>query len=138
MAQRRIRNTISRRHQEISINREDLAWVAGFFDGEGCVTTTERRYRKTIYINPRIIIGQACDLYILGEGFSTLLEKVQRIFPFKTIIRYERIPQKSSNLLMGNLTIQSCERVQAAMCMMWPWLGQPKKDQYIDVRKRLA
>lgn len=61
--------------------KTDLAWLAGFFDGEGCVSL---RIDDNIAHQPRVTITQFGD-----EGYETLLE-VKRIVGFGSICRSKR------------------------------------------------
>lgn len=42
----------------VVISEYDLSWVAGFFDGEGCVGTSTVRRPSGIYYYPNVQIGQ--------------------------------------------------------------------------------
>ncbi len=45
---------------------EELAWLAGYFDGDGCVTMSSASGRSTRFRYPRLTID-SCDLELLEE-----------------------------------------------------------------------
>ena len=65
----------------MSVNKLDTAWVAGFFDGEGCVSL---RIEDNVARSPRITITQFGE-----EGYKSLLE-VKRIMGMGGICRSKR------------------------------------------------
>jgi hypothetical protein len=101
------------------MNREALAWAAGFFDGEGWTGVT----RSRADLQPIIQIGQV-------DG--TLLEHFRDCLGLKSIHwrqdyasrvdRYRRQP-------ISMYRLNGHERVQAAIAMLWPWLGATKRLQ---------
>lgn len=96
------------------MNREELAWAAGFFDGEGCTHVHNIR-RKTgkHYKYAAISVGQT------DESRESLL-RLQALFG-GTIYRHKDVNHQ--------LRIHGYEKVQAAVAMMWPWLGTIKREQ---------
>lgn len=118
------------------MNQCDLAWAAGFFDGEGSFSAWDSSPRYH-YIKIRLIIAQVPDKVALGEEYSSLLEKFELIF--REVKFYHRLDTRRS---IGTNKqhcsyIEACsfESVQYITCLMWPWLGQPKKDQYLRCAK---
>lgn len=102
------------------LNREELAWAAGFFDGEGSFTCSEQRWRysKPMYATLRARLSQDHDneaVDKLWESFG-LLGAVY-IRPHKNSFRY-------------SWEVSGFEKVQFVAAAMWPWLCSPKKEQY--------
>lgn len=91
----------------MNYNREDLAWAAGFYDGEGCSTINKQKGRTYI----RVSISQ--------KDTSTLI-KFQRIVQLGTIYPG----------YISKLQIYTYETVQQLTCLLWPWLGTVKKQQF--------
>lgn len=92
--------------------REELAWCAGFYDGEGNSGLTSQGY-------PRLSIGQT--------EISTL-ERFQRATRTGTI--YGPYEKKRPGWAAVYMYIANgSQEVQATAVMLWPFLSQPKRDQ---------
>ena len=112
------------------INREDLAWAGGFFDGEGCVShqyinRTNKDGSK--YRNPKIHVSQSGD--------TELLEK------FKSIVGVGTIREQKSKHLTAKLTrfdyqAGGFENVQFVVGILWNFIGTQKKNQAKKVLQR--
>lgn len=110
----------------LKIDRIELAWAAGFFDGEGCTTMQRPR------LHPRLSITQAPDP---GEdGFPRVLIR------FRTAVG-------EMGSINGPYTERTGERkyiyaasghemVQAIISAMWIWLGTVKRGQAKGVLHR--
>ena len=105
--------------------REDLAWVAGFFDGEGCITP--RKYHPKSG-GPSTYYAQMCTV----QNSLEVLEKCKRV----TGIGHISGPQQKL-FLKGKTRYQwqanGFEQIQALLAMMWEWLGTKKREQAIRV-----
>ena len=90
----------------------DLAWAAGFFDGEGCTTGTE------------------CQQMSVTQSDLEPLERLQRIFHGWGSIRLK-------NDHHNPMTTKPCwawhvsafEQFQQVLALMWPYLGTAKREQ---------
>lgn len=92
--------------------REELAWCAGFYDGEGNSGLTTQSY-------PRLSIGQT--------EISTL-ERFQKATRVGAIYGpYKRPQQGWSSIYM--YVANGSQEVQAVGAMLWEFLSQPKRDQ---------
>lgn len=100
--------------------REQLAWAAGFYDGEGCCSFSngKRAYRVSIVqIDPEVLLKfQAAVL-----GIGTLQG------PYKTASMGNSRPR-------WQYTATGAD-AQAVIAMLWPWLGTVKREQ---ARERLV
>ena len=95
------------------MNREELAWAAGFFDGEGC--TYWNKSGGHIGLN----VCQACTS---GQPAETL----QR---FRAAVGgLGKLNRKSPTAYA--LVVQNFEHVQAIIAMLWFWLSDRKREQY--------
>lgn len=94
------------------MNREELAWAAGFFDGEGHMAA--RKWRTS-----QIGVGQS---------------------EVSTLVRFQRAvrgigcvygPYRAANSPRPTYRwqIASFEGCQAVIAMLWPFLSEPKRDQ---------
>lgn len=96
------------------MDREQLAWAAGFFDGEGHIGITGTK-NKHLHI-------QVCQT---EEGPLERLKAVLgvgKIYGPYNATGLARRPYKQYH-------IDTFERVQHAICLMWPWLSRPKREQ---------
>lgn len=100
----------------IQPNREELAWAAGFFDGEGC--TVQRHIKGNVY--PALSVSQV---------ERAPLERFQRaVGGLGTIGKaYQYGRMKNS---IQHWHVSSFTEVQAVIAMLWGFLCQPKRDQY--------
>lgn len=94
--------------------REDLAWAAGFFDGEGCVTFNVVRGKKYIRVSVR-------------QHHREVLDKFQEVVGLGSVSG----PYTSGS---GNdcwsFQVSGFERSQAIAALLWEWLGSEKRDQF--------
>lgn len=107
-------------HNEVmDWDRSELAWAAGFFDGEG---NTHARYGKT----PIMTVPQA---------EPTTLERFHRAvcgLGYVNLRYGGKIPE-GCNSRQWAWTLQNYGGVQQVMCLLWPFLSGPKKQQMRDV-----
>jgi hypothetical protein len=99
----------------------ELAWAAGFWDGEGC-TTLLRKKRKdgTENISVRLSIGQK-DVRAL-ERFRRAIGTERQIGPV----------QQSG---VSYLHINAQAEARRVLDLLWPYLGEAKREQ---AERRLA
>lgn len=97
--------------------REELAWAAGFFDGEG----NTNAYRKG-GSGPFVLQMSVTQVHRETlERFQRALGGLGTIYgPYSTISG--RLPQYT-------IKIRTHEHIQAAVSMLWPWLCPPKRIQ---------
>ena len=93
--------------------REDLAWTAGFFDGEGNSGVTTQNY-------PRVCVGQT--------ERTTLDRMVKVLGVGKVYGPYAKNRDGWSDMYM--YIAQGWEQSQAVAAMLWPFLSEPKKAQF--------
>ncbi len=88
--------------------REELAWAAGFVDGEGCFySASSKRY-------PRLSISQNDKEVLERFQESVGLGKIYGPYPPRPDFEYR---------------LNGLEKVQAVIAMLWPWLSGKKKEQ---------
>ena len=108
----------------MEIDTHELAWAAGFFDGEGC-TTNRRAGRLPTCIGLLICIGQS-DIRPLERfkkavgGLGYIRGPMQKRQGNKPVYRYDT----------GNFM-----HAQAILAMIWKWLGPEKREQAIRAMK---
>lgn len=107
---------------EVSLNKEELAWAAGFYDGEGCTS-----YRNKSKLIPTLNIGQA-DPYVL-QRFKSAVGDLGSIYgPFYCKKYPNRKPQ-------WNYQSGGFESTQVILSRIWNWLSPGKKTQAATVFK---
>lgn len=100
--------------------REELAWAAGFFDGEGC--TSAQKYTATLSIAQKATNAEVIHRFRAAVGFGKIYG------PYTN-------SAKSSDISI-RYHVTSFEQVQAVIAMLWAWLGTAKKAQYIRVLQK--
>ena len=113
------------RRQSWTPNREQLAWAAGFIDGEGSfyVQKTASAKRPKRPRRPRFEVGQI-DPYVLY--------RLQGILPFgaKVLGPYENKSYPNSKAKPVYIySVSGFEDVQALLALVWEWLGPIKREQ---------
>ena len=111
------------------MSREDLAWAAGLFDGEGCVTALRRRFpngapRKVgisvkVLMTDREPLDRLCEAIGLGKVFG----------PYQ--------PSGHGKRPRFTWSVQTFQESQAAIAMMWPWPTTAKKEKYVRVAREV-
>lgn len=99
--------------------REQLAWAAGFFDGEGWIGHHT---------------GGGYHISISQKGLNGVPFVFKRL---RSIFRFGRIsgpygPNKNAY----HFKIDNFEHVQAFVAEVWTWLGEVKRAQAINTLKR--
>lgn len=112
-----------------NLNREELAWAAGLFDGEGYIGCRiikrtrggwpQGQLKLSISQNDR----QVLDRFQLACGG---LGKV--LGPYKSC--------KPGNIHYDYQT-QKFETVQQVICLLWPWLSPVKKQQATNACRKI-
>lgn len=112
----------------MDLHREQLAWAAGFFDGEGSVHFTHKNFTR--HGNPtnsgymRLTISQK----LVGEetwwGESESLER------FRTAVGGIGQIHVMQTQQLHKYNVSNFQHIQAVIAMLWPWLGEIKKNDY--------
>jgi hypothetical protein len=117
---KKVRNKITGEWEEIltKLDTHELAWAAGFFDGEG---TSSVSIKDHLGINPvlRITISQ---------------KNKDNLKRFKKAILNQGLIGLRNNTAWGSVWVyqsQTFRETQAIIALLWKYLGQEKKDQYI-------
>ncbi len=100
------------------MDREGLAWVAGFMDGEGSFAYARNgQYAK--------VIAHAT------QKDRRPLDRMVRILGFgKVYGPYDRAANRMMPASIHHaFQIQRFEHVQALVAMLWPFLSEPKRQQ---------
>lgn len=110
----------------MDFNTHELAWAAGFFDGEGYTHATAQKRNlgpRQVYSSLRLSVSQVSPIAL--ERFRTAVNELGSI----------KGPYKNKNPNSQPFYVYvatSFEEVQAIVCMLWPWLGPLKRQQAKD------
>lgn len=96
----------------------ELAWAAGFFDGEGCTSLSRNRQYKLLAMNIGQVDRQPLERFVAAVGINKRI-----LGPYK----------KGKNKPYYEISVNKFEEVQYVMCQLWKWLCKPKRDQYKTV-----
>lgn len=96
-----------------TVNREELAWAAGFFDGEGCTMATGLGKRWA-----RISITQV-DREVLDRFHRATFGLGEIYGPYGYVKGQPQL----------RYTLYGRPNVQAVIAALWPWLGTVKREQ---------
>lgn len=98
------------------LDTHELAWAAGFFDGEGTTTGDAKAGRPRTFLS----VAQSGDPDLLHR-FQSAVGGLGRVNgPWAKSRGYR--PQYAYQ-------IHGFEAVQAVIAMLWPWLGETKREQ---------
>jgi hypothetical protein len=98
------------------MDTNELAWAAGFFDGEGHI-----RYQKgSLQLAVAQVTKDGTTPFVLLH-LQKALGRGHVTGPYKG--------QKANHHSSYQFTISNFEYTQAAICFMWKWLGPIKKSQ---------
>ena len=100
--------------------REDRAWAAGFFDGEGSVSLAKNRWL-------RINIGQADPEPL--ERFRAAVGLGRVLGP------YQHVPTRGGYLPKPHWmwATNQYDEIETIAGVLWPWLSGPKRAQFARV-----
>jgi hypothetical protein len=105
-------------------SREDLAWAAGFFEGEGCFDSGPSRNPE--WRRPIISISQVnrepLDRFQQVMGFG----KVYGPYP----------PRRPNDAPLHRYQTAKYEYAQATVCLLWPWLTSQRRGQALRMLRR--
>jgi len=104
------------RSSKVIIDREELAWAAGFFDGEGSVGLY--KHNKARYKYLRLSVGQT-DKEVISR-FNRSIDNLG------TINKRKHIPNRKPFWVVS---VSGFENTQAIITMLWSWLSRPKRRQ---------
>lgn len=103
--------------------REELAWAAGFFDGEGYVGAIRRDCPQGINTRLLLSIAQTCPDPLMR--FRAAVGNAGNVTgPYKRT-------NTPTRKMMWSFSASSFEDVQAITAFLWFWLSAPKQAQVV-------
>lgn len=108
-------------------DREQLAWAAGFFSGEGCIYSRRNKgkYNSCSKLRPYLCVSQ-CTLPVLVKLQKSL--KVGNITgPYQ--------PKTKNSRPYWSWSVGRFEHVLAAVSAMWIFLSREKQEQCASILK---
>ncbi len=100
----------------ICIDTHELAWAAGFFDGEGNTSVSNRK--KTF---PQIV-------FQIAQADRRPLDRFSRALN-AGMVRGPYYHKDGAHLPYFVLALNGFERVRTVVDLLWPWLSEPKREQ---------
>lgn len=107
----------------MAVDREELAWAAGFFDGEGCTSVYSRSLQSRDYWVVQLSVSQIHADTL--ERFRAAVGVGQMFGPYS----------RTGNDIY-TFKVSGYEKVQAIIAMLWPWLTTHKKEQAVLALQR--
>jgi len=101
--------------------REELAWASGFYDGEGSIHAEKHSANNGG-------LTSSCSLSV-PQSHREPLDRLVRVFGFGKVYG----PRQVRTTTMWAFRVFGVERVQAVVCMLWPWLGTFRRTQIVAV-----
>ena len=114
----------------LRVNREELAWAAGLYGGEGSTTCGDRhilRHGRSYSSTFFALTMSNTDLKLL-ERFQAAVGGLGRIYDNR-----ESRPNRSQSWQWQN---NSFEHGQAVLALLWEWLDTTKKKQAFQALQR--
>lgn len=121
------------------LDTHELAWAAGFYDGEGCLSA-QRHLKPGPKSNPALF----STAMIISQTDPEVLRRFQSAVGGLGVVGgpYEQKRLKTNWNPMWQFRAQSYEESQAIVAFLWRWLSGPKRHQartvltsYITARK---
>lgn len=106
----------------MTATREQLAWAAGIFEGEGCISLLRRR-------SPRSDIHS-----VMVSMYMTDRDVIERFSEIVSIGHLTHGPFKKDTNLLGHVwQTGKFEHAQALIALLWPWLGDRRRARAVEV-----
>lgn len=105
----------------MKINREELAWAAGLFEGEGCFSvSTNKGDRKPKYSPSATVVSTDEDV----------LQRFALVIGFGTISSRPLLPKHKPIFAWH---VQNFEHFQALVALLWPWLHNRRRTRAKEI-----
>lgn len=96
--------------------KDDIAWVAGLFEGEGCFSILKQRN------------GVHYPKAVISMTDADIIARFHTIVGFgRVTIKHRRPNTPEHYKLLSEWRAHSFEDAQQLIAMLWPWLGERRK-----------
>jgi hypothetical protein len=95
--------------------QSEVAWAAGLFDGEGCFTLSDGRPRAKLNSTDEDVVQRFADIVWVGQ------------------VREERSLEKRGYKRQWEWYTGSKKDVAHIILLLWPWLGQRRREKALEV-----
>lgn len=118
----------------ININREELAWAAGFFDGEGCTWLAERTEKGRLS-------GMTIGMQVSQSSFFNDKPPIELV-RFKNAVlgigRYGRRNEarKAGHKYSWDWRVNTWKEVQAVGALLFAFWSDTKRQQFLEAMKK--
>jgi hypothetical protein len=104
------------------VSETELAWAAGFFDGEGCARLSKSKTKKgKIYFSLQLSVAQKDERPLHRFGSAVRCGDV--FGPYGRVVGCSMFYWRTTN-------VDGFERV---VSLLWPYLSEPKREQIKSV-----
>lgn len=100
----------------MNIDREQLAWAAGVFDGEGNASTGLRTTHRWITVQVPQVHPELVDRFAKVVGVGNVRGPYQ--------------PRTPNGKPYWNWSVSAYKTAQHVAAVLWPWLGSVKREQF--------
>lgn len=116
------------------INREEIAWLAGLIEGEGCFSL--RKDKGVNYLT-----------FSISMTDKDVIESAASVFPVGTLgLSHIKQNAKLGKPPLHIWRVQSQKEVYALMIAIYPWLGESRKskirelitEHFIETKKEVS
>jgi hypothetical protein len=116
----------------MDINREEVIWAAGLFEGEGCFCWVKIPNRNNP--NRKDYSYMQASLHTTDKDVLERFVKALGIGVVNGPYTYndKKVKKRKPSWYWS---IRGLERVQAVAAMFWPWLGKRRKAKFEEILK---
>jgi len=124
-------------NQQATLSTEDLGWLGGILDGEGCISLTRRpRAHGVMNYKPYVVISNS-DPFLIEEIASLL-----RALGIGHWVQWRR-PHRGTmaKKMMGIITVAGLRRCEKALALLTPYIRGKKREAELVaewITRRLA
>lgn len=104
------------------MKREDVAWAAGIFEGEGCFVLTKYPNRLSPHVAMQMTDEDVVRRFAAVVGVGTISVRKPRREGYKPAWLWQAT---------------SFETFQAVGAMFWPWLGERRRQRWVEIMREL-
>lgn len=105
------------------MDKYELAWAAGFFDGEGYIGCRPVSKKQRTWAM-EIEVSQSTNFDVLERFVAAIGIPTEVDGP-----RYRGMGKHGPRKPSFRVYFRTFERVQYVMAVLWPWLSRPKREQ---------